>query len=468
MFVRTTSCALALALLTAASPALAADAEMDAHPDQATRTVTLPEAIEYARAHQPAIRAALARVSAQTAEARIPTSQWQPTVTVTAQLFAMTANNTTATYVQPDSMDIPRIGGTAATGTGSFSPYASTLVGAGLLQEAFDFGRIEAQRAAADAQVEVRQHDADGARLDVDFNVEESFFAVFAAHGIVQAADEAYERARVHRDFAKRGVDSGLRSPIELTRAEADLPRFDVGRVRARGGLQIAETVLAASMGAPDATIDVSGEAPGPRDMPSIAEALELASRRDPALAAAVSQLRAAERRTTAIGAELRPDLAVTATLTARAGGAPPSGGAPVPDGDGWLPRVPNWDVGLVLTWPLLDGVIHARQDASQSEEQVQREAIRATRLTEVARVREAYEQVNVARSARVALQNAVVAARANWEQADARFRGGLGTAVELADAEAVRTDAEIQLALGVFQLARTRAAFGRAIAEGL
>jgi len=44
----------------------------------------------------------------------------------------------------------------------------------------------------------------------------------------------------------------------------------------------------------------------------------------------------------------------------------------------------------------------------------------------------------------------------------------GIGNAVELADAEAVRTNAEIQLALGEFELARARAAFGRAIAEGL
>ena len=67
-----------------------------------------------------------------------------------------------------------------------------------------------------------------------------------------------------------------------------------------------------------------------------------------------------------------------------------------------------------------------------------------------------------------MALQNAVARARANWQQADARFGAGIGNAVELADAEAVRTDAEIQVALGQFDLERTRAAFGRAIAEGL
>jgi len=75
---------------------------------------------------------------------------------------------------------------------------------------------------------------------------------------------------------------------------------------------------------------------------------------------------------------------------------------------------------------------------------------------------------VDIAREALAAEQNAVLAARANWAQADARFGAGLGTAVELADAEAVRTDAEIHLALAQFDVARARAAFGRAIAEGL
>jgi outer membrane protein len=65
-------------------------------------------------------------------------------------------------------------------------------------------------------------------------------------------------------------------------------------------------------------------------------------------------------------------------------------------------------------------------------------------------------------------LRNQVTAARANYDQADARFRAGIGNAVELADAESVRTEAEIQLALGQFELARARASFGRAIAEGL
>jgi outer membrane protein len=435
------------------------------------RTMTVAESLAYAHEHQPAIHAALSRISARLAEAGIPSGRWLPTVAVTAQLYGMTANNTTGSYLSTPSMDLPRIGGTASQSqsSASLNPYASTLVGAGLLQEVFDFGRIGAERAAADELASVEKHRAEETRLEVDFGVEEAYFSVLAAKAIVSASDEAYERSRVHRDLARRGVDSGLRSPIELTRAEADLARFDVGRVKARGSLALAQSVLAAAIGAPDPAIDASEQAPQPSDMPTMAQAVQRVEARDPLLAEALARLRAAEQQTRAVGAELRPDLSLSATLTGRAGGAPPSAATqPTPSGNGWLPDVPNWDVALLFSWPLFDGTIAARRDAAHAAEQVRRDEIDVTREQEVARVRQAYVQVGVARAALVALENAVVASHANYDQADARFRAGIGNAVELADAEAIRTEAEIQRALGQFTLAQARATFGRAIAEGL
>jgi outer membrane protein len=433
------------------------------------RTMTIAQALSYAHEHQPAIHAALARVAARTAEAKIASAQWLPTVSAAAELFGMTANNTTGTFLPTDVLDVPRIGATPAvlsSSNASWSPHAATFVGAGLQQEVFDFGRIGAQRAAADALAEASSHRADADRLDVDFGVEEAYFSVLAAKGIVKASDEAYERARVDRDFAKRGVDSGLRSPMDLTRAEADLARFDVDRVRSRGGLAIAQSVLAAAIGSTESAVDVAAEAPLPADMPTLADAIRMAQTRDPRLVAAFSELKAAEEHTRAVGAELRPDLSFTATISGRAGGAPAAAGSP--SGAGWLPNIPNWDVGLVLVWPIFEGTIVARRDAAKSEEQVRRDEVDLARLNDVARVRKAFAEVAVARNALVALQNEVIAAKANYDQADARFRAGLGNAVELADAEAVRTYADIQLALGEFEVARARAAFGRAIAEGL
>ncbi len=432
------------------------------------RALTMGEALAYAHGHQPAIAAALARVRARAAEAKIPSGQWLPTVGVTAQLFGATANNTTGTYVTPGFLDIPRIGATTATSGGSLRGYPSTLVAAGITQELFDFGRIAAQRAAADASVEVERQRAEVTRLDVDFGVEEAFFAVHAARAVVKASEDAFTRARIHRDLADAGVRSGLRPPIERTRAEADFARFDVGRVRALGGLALAQAVLAASIGSPGAAVDAAGEPPRPGDMPALPEAIAAAESRDPELKRALGELRAAEARTRAVAAELRPELMATGTVSGRAGGAPPSGAGQAATAEGWVPNVPNWDVGVVLSWPLFDGTIAARRDAAQTAEQVRREEIDLARQAQVASVRQSYVAVQVARTALEGLEQTVAAARANYDQADARFRAGLGTAVELADAEALRTDAEIQAALGQFELARARAAFGRAIAEGL
>jgi len=430
--------------------------------------MSLGDAIAYARAHQPAVRTARARLAQQKAVAEVPRAQWLPRFGATAQIFGATANQTTGSYVTLDVPDLPRIGGTRATANGTWRPYASTLVGVGGTQEVFDFGRIAAQAAAEDALTAVERERGAAGMLDVTYDVEEAYFAVFAARSIVKASEDAYERTRVHRDLAKAGVNSGLRSPIELTRAEAELTKLDIGRIRARGNVATSQAVLAAAVGVPDPALDIATEPPTPAEMPSIDDAVRQAGVRDPRLRAALAQLRAEEARTRAIGAELRPDVALTATLSGRAGGAPPSGNGTPADANGFVPNVPNWDVGVVLTWPLFDGVVGARKNASRAEERVRAEEIGLVRQEDIAAVREAYVAVQVARAALPGLGRAVEAARANYDQADARFRAGMGTSVELADAEALRTDAEIQVALGQFDLARARAALGRAIAEGL
>jgi outer membrane protein len=436
----------------------------------AAKPTTLADALAYAHAHEPAIRTALAHVATAQANARVPRAYWQPTFAASAQLFAATANNTTGSYVITDDLAIPRIGGTTSVSPSgaAWQPYASSFVGASALQEVFDFGRIAANAAVADASVVVAKHSADAERLDVELGVEEAYFGVYAAMGVLKASEDAYERGETHRDLAKAGVQSGLRSPIELTRAEATLAQYDIGRIRAKGGVAIAQSVLAASIGAPNMLVDVSGPAPASAELPSLADAVRSAAAKDPLLQEAVARLSAQERNTTAIGAALRPNLFATATISGRAGGDAPSGTGKVPDGSGFLPDVPNWDVGIVLSWTVFDGVTVAARNASRVAESARKEEIALCREREVAAVTQGYVRVSVARDALPALQDAVRGALANYAQADARFRSGLGNAVELADAEQLRTSAEVRLALGLFEVARARAIFGRAIAEGV
>lgn len=119
-----------------------------------------------------------------------------------------------------------------------------------------------------------------------------------------------------------------------------------------------------------------------------------------------------------------------------------------------------------MLRWPLYDGVIAARQRASSAQEKALGSELDAIAQQELAAIQQAYVTTQVARAQLSSLQRAVEAARANYAQAEARFKAGLGTALELADAEYLRTDAEIQLAGGQFELSRARALLGKLIAE--
>jgi outer membrane protein TolC len=436
---------------------------------ESPRAVTLQEARNYAREHQPSVRASLARVAAAKADAAVPRAQWLPQLGATAQLYVATTNNTTALYLNTPQVDAPRIGGTAAVDAShaTFQPYGSTFAGVGVSQEVFDFGRIGAQASAADALVDVARHASDTTTLDVDFAVEESFYAVLAAKGVLDASEQAYDRTRTHRDFAKANVASGLFPPIELTRAEAQLARFDIARIRARGGVTTSQAVLAAAVGAPDLTLDASGALPAYQDVPTLRAAIEESASRDPRVREALAKVRAQEARTKAIFAEMRPDLSATGTFSMRAGGAPPTSGISA-DLNGWLPSVPNWDVGLVFTWPLYDATIVARGRASEARAEALREDVAALKQALTADVQRAYIAVEIARDALPGLERAATAAVANYEQADARFKAGLGTAIEIADAEALRAQTEIDLALGKFDLAKARAQLDRAIARNL
>jgi outer membrane protein len=432
----------------------------------ATRTMTLSEALEYAHLHQPDLRAAAARVDVARAAADATRARWYPTLTGAAEVLATTTNNTTGSYLAVSGLDNPRVSSTPArsVATSSLEPAASSLIGLGLRQELFDFGRISAQAAADDLLVDATRLSAAGARLLVDDDIEEAYFAVYATQAVVSASESAFVRARVHRDQAKAGLDAGLRRPIEVTRAEAVLDRYDLGRIRAAHNVIIAQAVLAAAVGVPDRLLGISVTPPAPAALPSLDGAFELAEQ-NPDLRSAVLRIRAQERQTRAIAAETRPNLLLSGALSGNAGGAEPSSGSAA-EAHGLVPLVPNWDVGLILAWPIVDETVRASVTRSRAQEQVRREEAASVHERLVAAVEEAYADVEAARDALPALRRALDAAIANYEQASARFSAGVGNAIEMADAEELRTSAEIELAQGTFEVARARARLGRFIAE--
>lgn len=457
-----------LAAVSAAAPAEAPGTAASADGVPATQevTMTLEEALTYARQHQPTLKAAQARLAVARRAAWAVRSEWLPQIGGTAQFFYGTMNNSTASALGVRTLDLPRIGA-SRTGSSWSDAYPSTLVGIGVRQTVYDFGRLAALAAAADAETTVSRERAAAEELEVALQVETQFYAVLAAKAVERAAADAYKRAQVRRDMVKASVERGLRPPIDLTRAEADLTRFDVDRTRAHGSIEAAQALLAAAVGTPEPLLDaaeVAEAAAAP--LPPFGAALTQALARDPGRRAALARLLGQEALTRALLRQWAPSLNFTATISGRAGGAPLTSG---PSGEsGFVPAVPNWDVGLVLSMPLFDGVLLARREQSRAQEDVFRHELEVVQRRLLTELQRAYTGFRIATATLPALLAAATAAQKNYDQASARFRAGLATSVELADAEALRTEAEIQLAIGRFEVARARAGFNRVVARGL
>jgi outer membrane protein len=429
-------------------------------------TMSLPQALAFARAHQPQIKSALAQYAVRRAEAKVARAQWLPQVGATAQIYEGTTNNSSAQYLATPETDVPRIGGTPANTTG-WTPSPSTIAAISVAQEVYDFGRISAQIATQDAIAELAHASSDAMQLDVQLGVEEAYASVLAAKHVLSATEEALKRAITHRDYASAGVKSGLQPPVNFTRAQADVAQLEVRRIQALSGLDVSRAALAASMASDRLQIDAEEIAADASAAPALEAVFAEAEKRNPAIVAAMAQLRAASFDLKATTRELLPNLYASAGLSGRAGGGTVSN-MTSPTGDGWLPDIPNWHVGLILQWNLFDGTILARRDAAKAREQAAQFDLETARMTVGLSTERAWLDLDAALKVLPGLQTNVDAARANFAQADARFRAGLGNIIELADAEALLINAQLQLAIGQFSVDRARAQLGRVIGRSI
>jgi outer membrane protein len=234
---------------------------------------------------------------------------------------------------------------------------------------------------------------------------------------------------------------------------------------RARGSLHVARTVFAAAVGVDDVELDVAGNAKDRGPLPPLGDLLLRRGGKSPLVLEGRARVEAQRAQTRALEAQTRPNLYATTGISGRAGGAQASSG-PAPFAEGWLPVVPNYHIGVVLSWTILEPTWARRADASRAREEALATETDLAIRTQRAAIAVAWQDADVAGQSLGALQRGAEAARANYDQAENRIRVGLGTATELADAQALRTDADIQLAIGRFQIARTRAALDRAVAE--
>jgi outer membrane protein len=270
-------------------------------------------------------------------------------------------------------------------------------------------------------------------------------------------AEETLTNMQRHVDQSQAFVDAGTRPDIDRYQARADRASAQVQLINARNNYSQSLAQLNNAMGIERAIdFEVSGESlgPTPGEDGSTDDLLGEASKARPELAALANQVRAQELTLDAIRGRYGPAVAAVAGFAQ---------GGDAADNLGW-----NGQAGVTLTWFLYEGGITA---ASVRESEARARGLRAAVDSLRQQIRLQVEQVRLALAAAKAAQGgareATVNARARLQLAEGRYRTGVGSIIELSDAQVAFTAAATQVVAADFQLAIARAQLLQALGRG-
>lgn len=397
-------------------------------------TLTLDDAVAAALARRPTLRAARGQAAAAEAAAREARGALLPQVGLDAR-YAL-------------SRDWPAGGGSSVTGdSASGSVSADVLV--------WDFDRTRSRLRAARSSAEASAKDAEATARDVVLEARAAYLGVLETTALAGVARETLANQERHLADTAEMVKAGTRAAIDLARLRTQVASARAALVAAENDVRTARTRLDVAMGAP-----------GQPEYATVAPAL-------PALAA--------EGETTdalfAQAIRTRPELAsLRATVEARAHtldgarralwpslrlGATATGAGAVPVSQ----PASSVSAGVTLGWTLFDGLSsRAAADAASARLETSRAQLGDEEQRVWQELDGAATAVASARAQLPAAEEALAAARDLLGFADARYREGVGSSLELADAELEVASAAAKRVQVEYDLASARARLVRAL----
>ena len=339
---------------------------------------------------------------------------------------------------------------------GFFDPTAGTGVSASANWKITDFGLTSANIRAAELNAEAAQSGITVSTLDVRRDVEISYLEALARRRLTLVADATVKSEEAHLDQAKRFVAAGAKDPIEVAQAQSRAANARSTLAQAQSNEAVALANLRAAIGWVDPTrapaVDPAWPVPSEQDPQDLPVLVTAARSHRPEITQLDKQILAADASLDAAHAERRPSLAANASTQWS------------PGTNDWSPQ-PSWTAGLVLSWVLWDGGRSAADVRIARANLQSAIASRDALLVSLTSALESSRAEIVANRANVqASTEAITAAQAQLKLAEARYAQGLGSQIELADAQTAVTTASGNLITAEWQLADAWATLRRAL----
>ncbi len=407
----------------------------------APRVLTLAAAKRAALDQQPQIRVARAQTAVASATAEQVRSPLLPQVIGTAQYEhewgAFRGVGATGSSV------------VATTGVASLSNnYDVYSFGVSATQLIYDFGQTTGKYSAAKDTVEAQRFAEQITRVQIIGSVRRAYFTARENKELVDVARETLSDQQKHLQQVQGFVQVGTQPEIALAQQKASVANAQVQLITAQNNYETAKAMLNQSAGLIGGTEYDVGD-----------ETLEALSDEEQPLESLVQK--ALVTRPELANLEKQRD-AQEATARSAKGGYGPTLSATAGASEGGLALDalgPNLNVGVLLSWPIFQGGLTKGQ-VRQAEAGL--DGVDAQRSLEELQVRldvnSAQLAVRAAKATIGAAEDALTSAREQQRLAEQRYATGVGSIIELNDAQVAYTSAAAQVVQARYSLSIARA----------
>jgi outer membrane protein len=338
----------------------------------------------------------------------------------------------------------------SSTGSSLGTTHTSPTPASGRLsasQLLWDFGKTWAATDAAKANSDSAREQVELQKDLIVLAVKESYFLQLLSSRLVVVSAQAVDRAELNLKSAKGFFDVGTRPKFDVTRAEVDVANARVNLIRAQNAVSLARIGLNQAMGiainAPTRIKDILAYEPIPFDRDTlVAEAF----RQRPEYKQARLRADAAEATVRQNFRDFFPGLFGVGSVGAGRNDFNVRGTGTstfAPGGVSSLEQK-DWELGLELRWDIFDGGNKiARYREAKSLLEASQAGVRDTELQIWQQVEQAHVNVVEAEERIGAAQKAVESAQENFRLSQGRFDAGVGTIIELTDAQLALTQAQ-------------------------
>ncbi len=422
--------------------------------------LSLDQAVAQSIEKYPAVRVSLEQVSAAAAGVQLARTSFLPKADFLAQVNRATRNNVFGMLLPQSTL--PAISGPPLP-ENKLTNVWGTAVGFLVSWEPFDFGLRRANVATAD--VARRRAEAGVARtkLEVGTAAADAFLTILAAEQTVRGARAAIERGRTIETVVAALVKSELRPGADAERIKAEIALAETQQIQAEQAVAMARAALAQLLNVPPAEV---------RALPG--KLLDSAPEADPPPASLAEHPVAREQnvaidegkaRIAALDKSYYPKFLLQGSSYARGTGAFPdgrTGGA----ASGLGPNIHNWGAGFTVLFPTMDlPAIKAKKDIELHKERGEQARYEQVLRDLNGRLEKSKAMLDGARRAARQTPVQLQAARALETQASARYKAGLATIVEVAEAQRLLSQADVDNSLA--KLSVWRSLLAVAVAQG-